>query len=309
MGMVPLNSLDPDLLRAFVLIADGSSFTHAASVVGRTQSAISMQVRRLEESLGQRVLSRGRGGGVELTAHGRYLLSRARQILALNDEVMATFRAPRITGTVRLGCPDDYALAYIPPILRRFAETHPAVQVEVRCSPSSELIRGIKGGELDLTLISDGHQPQGWPVTELWRGPLVWVTSTRDSPHRQDPLPLALADQEHFLAKRQECEWSIAAVAALEKAGRRYRIAYTSASQLGTHAPVVAGLAITVSTLSWLPAGLRPLGPDEGLPALPDFGIMMLQSQNANQPVTDALAAHIDANFQAGPVRLPSAAA
>jgi len=196
MLMVPLTGLDPDLLRAFVLIAEGSSFTQAASVVGRTQSAISMQIHRLEETLGQRVLSRGRGGGIELTSHGRYLLTRARQILALNDEVIATFRAPAVAGTVRLGCPDDYALAYIPPILKRFAETHPAVQVDVRCYPSEDLMRSIKADDLDLALISDGHQPPGWPVTELWRGPLVWVTSTRHSPHRQDPLPLALADHE-----------------------------------------------------------------------------------------------------------------
>ncbi len=301
--MVALNGLDPDLLRAFVLIAEGHSFTQAASVVGRTQSAVSMQVRRLEESLGQQVLSRSKGGGIELTPHGRYLLSRARQILALGDEIMATFRAPPIAGTIRLGCPDDYALAYIPPILKRFAETHPAVQVEVRCSPSEDLMRGIKAGELDLTLISDGHQPLGWPAEELWRGPLVWVTSTRYSPHRLDPLPLALADPERFLGKRLDCEWARAAMTALEKAGRRYRIAYTSASQLGTHAPVVAGLAITVSTQSWLPEGLRPLGPEEGLPPLADFGILLLRAQNPSQPVTDALAAHILANFNAGPVR------
>src|SRR5271165_1696220 len=296
MSMLPLNGLDPDLLRAFVLIAEGHSFTQAASIVGRTQSAVSMQVRRLEDSLGQRVLSRGKGGAIELTSHGRYLLTRARQILALGDEVMATFRAPHIAGTERLGCPDDYALAYIPPILKRFAATHPAAQVDVRCSPSGELMRGIKAGELDLELISDGHQPAGWPVTALWRGPLVWVTSTRNSPHRQDPLPLALADRERFLAKGQDCEWAAAATAALEKAGRQYRVAYTSASQLGTHAPVVAGLAITVSTLSWLPHGLRPLGPDEGLPPLPDFGILMLKAQNPVQPVTDALATHIAEN-------------
>jgi DNA-binding transcriptional LysR family regulator len=304
MTVMPLNGLDPDLLRAFVLIAEGNSFTQAASVVGRTQSAISMQVRRLEESLGQRVLSRGRGGTVELTPHGRFLLTRARQILALSDEVMANFRAPDIAGTVRLGCPDDYALAYIPPILRRFAATHPAVQVEVRCSPSEDLMHGIEAGELDLTLISDGHQPPGWPVTELWRGPLVWVTSTGNSPHRQDPLPLALADRDRPGVKQRACEWAHAAVAALEKAKRRYRVAYTSASQLGTHAPVVAGLAITVSTLSWLPHGLRPLGADEGLPPLPDFGILMLRAANAAQPVTDALAAHIDENFRAGTVRI-----
>ena len=281
MGMHPLQALDTDLLRAFVLIAEGHSFTQAAARVGRTQSAISMQVKRLEDALGQPVLSRGKGGGVELTPHGHYLLSRARQILALNDEVLTTFRAPQIAGTVRLGTPDDYAFAYLPPILKRFAETHPAVQVDVLCSPSSELMRRLKGEELDLTLISDGHQPPDWPAVPLWRAPLVWVTSTRFAPHRQDPLPLALADRGRSSRAGQDCEWAGAAVRALEQAGRRYRIAYTSASQIGTHAPVLAGLAVTVSTLSWLPDGLRPMRPDEGLPKLPDFGILMLKGEAA----------------------------
>ena len=154
--------------------------------------------------------------------------------------------------------------AYLPAILKRFAETHPAVQVDVRCSPSGELQRSLKAGELDLTLLSDGHAPPDWPVTELWRGPLVWVTSARFSPHRQDPLPLALA-------AGHGCDWADAAVHALEQTGRRYRIAYTSASQIGTHAPVVAGLAVTVSTQSWLPEGLRATRPDEGLPPLPAY--------------------------------------
>jgi DNA-binding transcriptional LysR family regulator len=290
-------ALDPDLLRAFVLIAEGHSFTQAAARVGRTQSAVSMQVKRLEETLGQTVLSRSKGGSVELTAHGQYLLTRARQILALNDEVMATFREPQITGTVRLGTPDDYAFAYLPPILKRFADTHPAVQVDVLCSPSEELMRRLQAGEIDLTLISDGLQPPGWPSVQLWRGPLVWVTSTRFSPHREDPLPLALADREAFLARGQDCQWAGAAMRALEKAGRRYRIAYTSASQVGTHAPVLAGLAVTVSTMSWLPDGLRAMRPDEGLPKLPEFGILLLKGQRPNQPVTDALAAHIEESF------------
>jgi DNA-binding transcriptional LysR family regulator len=289
--------MDTGLLRAFVLIAEGHSFTQAAARVGRTQSAVSMQVKRLEEMLGQPVLSRSKGGTVELTPHGQYLLTRARQILALNDEVLTTFRAPQIAGTVRLGTPDDYAFAYLPPILKRFAETHPAVQVDVVCSPSGELIRRLKADEIDLTLISDGHQPKGWPSVELWRGPLVWVTATRFAPHRQDPLPLALADREPFLARGQDCEWAGAAVRALDKAGRRYRIAYTSASQIGTHAPVLAGLAVTVSTLSWLPTGLRPMRPEEGMPRLPEFGILMLKGKRPHQPVTDALAAHIEESF------------
>ena len=294
--MLP-QGLDTDLLRAFVLIAEGHSFTQAAIRVGRTQSAVSMQVKRLEEVLGQPVLSRGKGGSVDLTPHGHYLLARARQILALNDEVLTTFRTPQISGKVRLGSPDDYAFAYLPQILKRFAETHPAVQVDVLCSPSTELMQRLKGGDLDLTLISNGHYSPDWQGVPLWRGPLVWVTSTRFAPHRQDPLPLALADRRPFLARGQDCEWAGAAVRALEKAGRRYRIAYTSASQVGTHAPVLAGLAVTVSTLSWLPEGLRAMRPEEGLPRLPDFEILLLKAKRPLQPVTDALAAHIEESF------------
>ncbi|HEX5326724.1 MAG TPA: LysR family transcriptional regulator, partial [Acetobacteraceae bacterium] len=168
-------SLDSDLLRAFVLIAEGRSFTKAAALVGRTQSAVSMQVKRLEEVLGQPVLSRSKGGSVELTPHGQFLLGRARQILALNDEVMATFRTPQIAGTVRLGTPDDYAFSYLPPVLKRFADSHPAVQVEVVCEPSNELLDRLHRGELDLTLLSEGTEPRSIPAVLLWRGPLVWV--------------------------------------------------------------------------------------------------------------------------------------
>lgn len=293
MDMPVTQGLDPDLLRSFVLIAEGRSFTEVASMVGRTQSAVSMQMQRLERVLGQPLLQRGKGATPDLTPHGRYLLEQARHMLALNDAVITTFRAPQMSGTVRLGSPDDYALAYLPAILKRFAETHPAVQVDVRCSPSGELQRSLKAGELDLTLLSDGHQPADWPVTSLWRGPLVWVTSTGFSPHRQDPLPLALA-------AGHGCDWADAAIRALEQEGRRYRIAYTSASQIGTHAPVVAGLAVTVSTLSWLPQGLRPVRPDEGLPKLPAFGILMLKARRPRQPMTDALEAHIRHGFRAG---------
>src|SRR6185312_4716444 len=151
---------------------------------------------------------------------------------------------------------------------------------------------------LDLTLISDGYYLAGSDVVTLWRGPLVWITATSGSPHRQDPLPLAMADRDRHAAKGQNCEWASAAMEALERAGRRYRLAYTSGSQVGTHAPVIAGLAVTVSTLSWLPDGLRPLRPDEGLPALPDFAIRMLKAQHPSQPVTDALAARIEEKFQ-----------
>jgi DNA-binding transcriptional LysR family regulator len=279
--------LDPELLRAFQLIADGDSFTMAAERLGRTQSAVSMQIKRLENILGQPVLSRGKGGGITLTPHGRYLLTRSREILALNDEVIATFRAPAISGTVRLGTPDDYALSHIPGVLRRFAETHPAVQVDVLCSSSADLVERLKADE---TLVSEGNEPRNWPSVPLWRGPLTWITATKYAPHRQDPLPVALANEA--------CGWRTSAEDALRKAGIRYRIAYLAGTQVGTHAPVLAGLAVTVSALTVLPEGVRPMRPEEGLPKLPDFGILLLKGRNAAQPVTDALAAHIEERFR-----------
>jgi DNA-binding transcriptional LysR family regulator len=262
-------------------------------MVGRSQSAVSTQIKRLEEALGQKVLNRSKGSDVELSPQGEFLLARARQILSLNDEVVAMFHAPALAGTVRLGTPDDYTFGYLPPILKRFADIHPAVQVDVLSAPSNELIKRLKEGELDLTLTSERHQPRDGPAVELWRGPLVWVTSSRHAPHRLDPLPLALVDT----SASRDCDWARAATTALDRAGRRYRLAYSSGSQAGAHAPVLAGLAVTVSTLCWLPDGLRPVRDDEGLPPLPEFGILLLKGHCPRQPMTDALAAQIEAGF------------
>lgn len=282
--------LDPDLLRTFVFIAEEGSFTRAGQRVGRTQSAVSMQLQRLESLLGQTLVSRGRGGAIHLTPHGEFLLERSRELLALNDQIWTSFRNPTVHGTVRLGTPDDYALRYLPTILKRFAETHPSVQVDVLCLPSHDLVERLREDELDLTLCSEGTEPPGWPAAALWRAPLSWITSVRHAPHRQDPLPLALA--------ADHCHWRLAAIRALEAADRRYRIAYRSGTQIGTQAPVIAGLAVTVSTTSWLPEGLRAVRPDEGLPPLPEFGIMLLKGANARQPVTDTLARYITDTFR-----------
>jgi len=291
-GMTHPAAIDPDLLRAFAFIAEEGSFTRAAERVGRTQSAVSMQVQRLEAVLGQRVLQRGKGGAVQLTPHGQYLLERSRDLLALNDEIWTTFHAPVVQGTVRLGTPDDYALTHLPGALKRFAGTHPAVEVDVLCLPSSDLVAKLRGGELDLTLCSEGSEPRNWPTTELWRGPLHWISAERNSPHRRDTLPLALA--------ASDCPWRTAATRSLDAIGRSYRIAYTSATLAGTHAPVMAGLAVTASPITWLPEGLRALPPDEALPVLPDCAILLLQAREPRAKVAEVLAAHIAASFGVG---------
>ena len=284
-------SIDPALLRAFAYIAEEGSFTRAAERVGRTQSAVSMQVQRLEALLGHQLLLRTKGGSVHLTSHGRYLLDRSREVLALNDEIWSAFHTPSVQGTVRLGTPDDYALRYLPGVLRRFALSHPAVDVDVLCAPSHEVVQHLRDGDLDLTLCSDGHKPKQWTGVRLWEGPLRWVTSARHAPHRIDPLPLALAMESHG------CTWRHHVLRALEQAGRRYRVAYTSASLAGTHAPVMAGLAVTISNVTWLPEGLRLLPPGE-LPTLPTSEIHLLKGRNPAQPVTDVLANHIAATFE-----------
>jgi DNA-binding transcriptional LysR family regulator len=283
MGMTRPATLDPDLLRAFVFIAEERSFTRAAQLIGRTQSAVSMQVQRLEAVLGEQLLHRGRGGTVELTRHGQFLLQYAR------DEIWRTFHTPAVTGSVCLGTPDDYALRFLPNVLKRFAEVYPNVEVEVVCAPSDELVPKLRAGTLDLALISEGHQPDGLTAQELWRGPLVWVGSERHGTHRLDPLPLALASPT--------CCWRTAALARLEASGRRYRLAYTAATQIGTLAPVMAGLAVTVSPATLLPVGLRALGVEDGMPSLPDFQVVMVKAREARQPVTDALADYIGETF------------
>ena len=293
-------ALDPDLLRTFAFIAEEGSFTRAAARVGRTQSAVSMQVQRLEALLGQRLLARGKGGAVHLTPHGQHLLARARALLALNDEIWASFREPALSGVVRLGTPDDYALRFLPVVLRRFAEHHPAVEVEVLCAPSEDLVARLKAGELDLAVCSEGHEPPGWSATLLWHGPLTWITSARHAPHRQNPLPLALA--------KNGCSWARAALSALDRAGRAHRVAYYSASQLGTHAPVLAGLAVTVGAAGPLPDGLRAMRADEGLPALPRYGVLLLQGAGVQSPTAGALAKHIAEAFAEEAARVLPAA-
>ncbi|MFC3124854.1 LysR substrate-binding domain-containing protein [Pseudoroseomonas globiformis] len=288
--------LDPDLLRSFVLIADGASVTRAAQRVGRTQSAVSMQMRRLEELLGQPLLVRG-PRGFAVTPHGAWLLERARPWLYMHDEIVANFRATEVSGPVRLGTPDDYAMGWLPDILARFAETHPAVEIEVVCAPSTELLTRLEAEDLDLTLYSAGNELRsGMEGTSLWHGPLRWVGPVAHAVHRQMPLRLSLA--------RGNCVWSRAATAALDQAGLPWRVTYSSSSQLGTHAVVMAGLAITVGLEGPLPAGLKVLTTEDGLPALPEFRIAL--ARGADSPAAHAMERHIIDSFRHEDGGLPS---
>jgi len=284
--------IDPDLLRAFVLIAEGGSVTRAAERVGRTQSAVSMQIRRLEEIVGQTLLLRTPRGMVP-TPRGTWLLERARALLSLNDEILTTLRAPPMVGTVRLGTPDDYALNWLPGILARFAEAHPLVELDVTCLNSEVLAERMREGRLDLTLLTEGHQAAGMLGKQIWRGPLRWVGSPSHALHRRDPLPLALALNE------SSCPWRRAALTALREAGHRARVTYNSATQTGCFTVALAGLALTVSTPTALPEGLAWMGEAEGLPPLPQMGIMLLRSPAMlGDPAGETLGMYIEEGFR-----------
>jgi molybdate transport repressor ModE-like protein len=293
MGNSP--ALDLDLLRTLALIAEEGSFTRAAERVGRTQSAVSLQVQRLEALVGRTLILRGKGGGVELTAHGQMLVDRGRELLALNDEIMQSLHVTKVHRCVRLGADGGYSRPWIPAILARFAAAHPEITVEISRDGSCELVPKLKAGDLDLIICEGGVAPRQWPAKEIWRARLEWITSDAHRRHLDDPLPLVLVPgncpfRPPWLA---DCIWRDSAIRALERAARRYKIVSTFATLPGLQDAVIAGLAVTVLPANGLPEGLRPTRPDEGLPELPEVNLLLLKAREPRQPMTDALAAHI----------------
>jgi DNA-binding transcriptional LysR family regulator len=297
--MVATPALDLDLLRTLIAIAEEGGFTRAGERVGRTQSAVSLQVQRLEAVVGRTLVTRSKGGGVELTAQGTALVERARALLALNDDILKAVQAQPAHAAVRLGFDSGY-LRRLPDILARIAVTHPHVTVEVARAASCELGPMLKANSLDLLLCEGGLEPRQWPAVEVWRGPLVWVVSDARPRQFDDPLPLALSPAECPFRPpwMTQCLWRSAALAALERAGRRYKIVSTSSDASTWHAAALAGLAVFVSLPDEIPEGLRPARPDDRLPELPEANLLLLKGREPRQPVTDALYAHILESFE-----------
>lgn len=275
-------TLDLDQLKTFVAIAETGSFTRAADRVHKTQSAVSMQMRRLEERLGKPIFARD-GRASRLTEDGDRLLAYARRLMRLADETLAAFDEADLTGRVRLGTPDDYADRFLPEILARFAHSNPRAEVTVVCAPTPLLVDAMSGGDLDVAIIT--HVREKGPAEVIRREPLLWVGSARHGAHEIDPLPLALG--------RPTCDWRRAALDGLELVGRRHRLLYVSWNSTAVGAAVLAGLAVSVLPESALRQGMRVLGEAEGFPRLPPVEIGLLRSRSAKNPVAEALAAHI----------------
>ncbi len=270
--------LQIDWLKCFVAVVNAGSLSNAAPEVNRSQSAVSMQLKKLEAALGCQLLVRGPREH-QLTAEGLTLLGYARQILDLHAETQAVFHGEALTGKIRLGVPDDYAQQYMTPVLKRFAPRHGAIDIELFCEQSTALIPRVESGDLDLALISRDTSKRG---TLLFHEPLVWVGSPQFDVWKRDPLPIAVYENSS-LAKRS-------AINSLALQGRRYKVIYNSPSLAGQIAAVESGLAIAVLTQCSVPNHLEILGSEHQLGPLEPMEVAVYRS-NASQdsPAVDSL--------------------
>lgn len=262
-----MRDLQIDWLKCFVAAVDAGSLSSAAGEIHRSQSAVSMQLKKLESAVGHRLLKRD-ARQLELTHEGQTLLGYARRMLDLQAEAQAALRKDDVCGVVRLGVPDDYASRYLTPALKRFAPRHGGVEIQLDCEQSTSLIPRVASGDLDLALVSRDHARRG---TLLFHEPMVWVGSPQFDIWRRDPLPIAVYE-EASLGRRS-------AINALALQGRPYKVVYNSSSLAGQIAAVESGLAIAALTQCSAPAHLQVLGLEQGLGPLEPMEVAVYRSQ------------------------------
>ena len=275
-------SLEIDLLRSFAVVAEVRALSRAANRIGRTQSALSQQMKRLEEIVDQPLFQRT-GRGMVLTNPGERLLIHAQRILRLHDEAMADLCGKGLSGSIRFGCPDDYAAVFLPSLLRQFSSQHPHALVEVVCGPTPRLVEKLEKRAVDLAMISLPESGSNDDI--IRREQLVWIGYPGLDSRHFDPLPLALSDPDTLD--------HIAACDALQRAGRAYRVAYASSSLAGLIALVRSGQAFAVMTQTAVPPDLSMLNADPELPALPAVGIALKFARARPSLLTSAFAEHI----------------
>ncbi|WP_029057048.1 LysR family transcriptional regulator [Stappia stellulata] len=276
--------IETDLYRTFLVISETGSFSRASEVVGRTPSAVSMQIKKLETILGVSLFAR-EGRSVRLTAEGEALLGYARRILMLNAEAVALFRAPAIEGEVRFGAPSDFGTRFLPNILTRFARTHPGVNVDVHLDGSPQLLHKLKERQLDLilyTVRTDSDLVRGGEIVHT--EPLAWAGLEGGVAYSRDPLPLALSVSG--------CPWRKAARIALDKTEHPYRIAYQSFHNAGQEAALLADLAVAPFPASVIAPPLQRLDERHGLPEIGDYNLILKEGAKAGK-ATDAFARHV----------------
>ena len=282
--MMPFH-VDTLLLKSFVAVAETGSFSHAAEIVGRTQSAVSLQIKKLEEGLNCPLFDRS-NRSVALTEQGEIFLGYARRMIELQWEAYSRLNEPDVRGEISLGTPEDFATHYLPDILATFAKHHPHVQLNVRCDLTLNLVNSFRKGEFDIILVKrDPESVKGG--TRVWREPLIWAAA--DSYQMKLPVSLVLSPQP--------CIYRARALAALDRARKPWSITYTSPSLAGTIAAVRAGLGVTVLPANMIPAGLSALRGNLKLPNLADSEIALMKKEKLSK-AGKVLADHIVSSLE-----------
>ena len=278
-----MTNIPIDFLRTFVTIKDLGGFTHAGEVLGRSQPAISLQIKKLESTLGTNIFSRG--SNLELTEDGEYLYEAAQQILQINDQVVARIKGENISGRVRLGIPNDFELAFLPRSLRELSSIYPNITVEVDSDISKSIHQRFQRNYYDVCLVME-PEGEAAPLDEQDQrvDQLAWVVN--------DP-GVAEADIVPLVTYPQGCIYRAMMETALEETGVPYRIAYTSPSLLGIMSAVEEGLGVTALAASVVPANVKAHEQTEVLPPLGAVSVSLYYRQNelnvATQQVLDFL--------------------
>ena len=277
---MPAN-LELDLLRSFTAVVDTGSFTAAARMVSRTQSAVSMQIKRLEETLGHAVFERN-SRSLSLTTRGEMLLDYARRMLALSDESLRRIASPSLEGRLRLGVTEYFVPSELPRILARFASTHPRVQLDVRMGLSRELREELKARRLDAAIVridpSRDHD-----VQVIWHEPQRWVAAEEWSVARGEEIPL--------VALPAPCVLREFAIETFQQQKRPWRVAYTGSSMASVQAAVVAGLGVSIVGQSSIAAGMRVLPTGRSWPSAGHLHVGVMCADAARGDIVNAITA------------------
>lgn len=254
-----MKNLPTDLLRTFVTINQLGGFTPAGERLGRSQPAVSLQMKRLEELLGVKLFNRGQG--LQLTEEGQLLLTCAQRMLELNDTLISRLSTPRVSGAVRLGIPNDFEVSFLATTLGRFAQAYPGVTLDVSSDISATLLNDYKKGAYDLVMAIEESRPERPQLTDYITEPLVWVRNTNMLLSADQPLPLILYPKG--------CLYRRTIINALNKANLPWRVVYSSSSLLGIQSAIKAGLGISALSKSTVPEGLEA---SPGFAHCPDLG-------------------------------------
>jgi DNA-binding transcriptional LysR family regulator len=285
--------LEIDLLRAFVAVAETGSFTAAAEVVGRSQSAVSQKVLRLEEVLDRRVFERT-SRTLTLTRDGEHLLVTARRMLELNDAAMRALREPPAVGNLRLGISEDFIPSQLPQLLARFSRLYPGVSLDLMTGLSCDLLQAYNDGRLDAVIAKKDGKAQRGRI--IWREPLVWMVSADYVVDASKPAKLVML--------RAPCTYRELMISSLDSVRREWTTACTASSLMGVQAAVAGGLGVTVLGRSFVQQGMQILRAPEHWPPLPMTEIVVIGEGSKEAQLVQPLVAFLTESL-AGSEKIP----